>query len=182
LAATPEEWDLGWRYRQFGNASGGNYDTFFRCFALTSRHGRSGLRRPPHLFQAEAAITIVARSTGITQLTILLEETGKRSEASYVTKHQINIDRFVRVEEPWVFIRHSGKVGGARRGASGRQVLEAVRTHAPDLMDTDGHHVVVARLPLRGPQTWTNGAADTVERILRYCVLRHEYISSLRAE
>ena len=174
--------DLGWRFGQFGNASGGNYDTFFRCFALTSRLGRSGPRRPSLLFQGEAAITIVARSTGITQLTILLEETGKRSGASGVTKHQINIDRSVRVDKPWVFIRHGGKVGGARRGASSRQVVEAVRTHAPDLMDTDGRHVVVARLPLRGPQTWTNGAADTVREILQYCVLRHDYISSLRAE
>jgi hypothetical protein len=159
----------GLRSTSFGNAAGGRWEGTYRYFIIEDANGDSQIVSLAVLGQMLVRNDPVFGNTnGRTMLVVAVDDFDTRHNSL-----QLDLDRFVEVEDGVVTVWHDGTLTCGKKGAARRsEVLEFVRRKAPHLMDDD--RVQLGSIPADRPARWED-ADRLIVNTVEYALVRDAF-------
>ena len=163
--------DLGIRYANFGNASGGSYAGDYRSFMFMDDLGNSQIVSLS-LFSTLKTVDDPKWGTrrGYTSLIVAMDDFDKHHNAL-----QLNMDDFMRITGSCVEICHNGKITVGKKGAAKpSELIEFLRQSDDTLLR--GDKVYLGTLDFSKPMSMEVEAfRKFLERVILYAFLRDAF-------
>lgn len=164
--------DLGLRWHEPGNPSGGSFPGEYRDFLLETAEGKDvifGLKLNDYGMSVDAK----GKRTGGHSLLSCCLSFG----ATYHPVLQCRLDKYLEVSKSHMNLWHSGRATVGKGSATNAAVIDYVGSYEPELVD--GNRVILGTTPLRPGLGWPD-VSDMVLRLARYVLLRHAFKEAVR--
>jgi hypothetical protein len=154
--------DEGIRFARYGNASGYNFDEYYRYFMVEDRNGN-------HHIISFAIYEQSSPVSGRTSLMVAIDDNDQGHHAL-----EMNLDKCLTLHGNKFHLRHNGVMTLNKGHTKTQELLDFVKIKAPELME--GQKIYLGSFDLSIELNWDLPEVKSfISRLIDYAFLRHEF-------